>query len=199
MNINRKVLEDADIYAACNGVYREQLQINRKYILENETKHEITRVRKGVKVEIDRDAGDLDKVFQCRGRFVSPDEMLELMKPGHLMIPIEEPKNSKRECKLPSSDLLKAVHYYVASRYTKPGDAENAGVRADRYVESMDETALLSMGLLLDSWMNEFVTEDVCRMYLQKVKEKKKFDAFLNVDEEDIDVSSDEVDDDDDE
>ena len=35
----------------------------------------------------------------------------------------------------------------------------------------MDETALLGMGMMLESWVDELVTEDTSRMFLQKLED----------------------------
>lgn len=194
MNISKQSDVNAtNVYNACNADYREDLRVNKEYISENPTSHKLVPFRNGLQVHIDKDARDMDQVIKQEGRIISPDELLEMQKPGQLKIPLMDLKETddtedigETKCqKLPSSDLLKALHYYVASKYTKNIDAKNPDRL--RYVESMDETSLLAMGLLIENWVDELVTEDVCRMYLQKVDEEK---SFVNQMHEDLEMAS---------
>ncbi|KAI5967485.1 hypothetical protein CANMA_003031 [Candida margitis] len=168
MNISeskKKVLNESNIYEACNGDYHESRLVNRRYIVQNETPHKLIPKQGGLKLVIDKNAKDLDKVLRARGRTIPPDEILDMMKPGKLKIPIADPKNSSGNKLLPSSELLKCIHYFVAKKYTK--DMRTKSDR-NKFLECMDETALLSMGIMLESWVDEFVTKDTCRMFLQR-------------------------------
>lgn len=168
MNItesNKKLLNESNIYEASNGDYHELRLVNRRYIVQNDTPHKLIPKRKGLKLVIDKDANDLDKVFRAKGRTITPDEILNMMKPGKLKIPFADPRDSRGEKLLPSSDLLKSIHYFVAKKYTKDM-TRKSGIH--KYLECMDETALLGMGMMLDSRVDELITEDTCRMFLQE-------------------------------
>ncbi|KAI5958926.1 hypothetical protein KGF57_002360 [Candida theae] len=168
MNItesSKKLLNDSNVYEAANGEYHESRLINRRYIVENKTAHKLIPKRNGLKVVIDKDADDLDKVFKAKGRTIPPDEVLDMMKPGKLNIPFADPEGAKGEKLLPPSELLKCIHYFVARKYTKDMKRQSD---VHKYLECMDETALLSMGMMLESWVDELVTEGFCKMLLQR-------------------------------
>ncbi|KAG5420404.1 hypothetical protein I9W82_002285 [Candida metapsilosis] len=178
MNItesSKKQLNESNVYEASNGDYHESRLVNRRYIVQNDTPHKLIPKRKGLKLVIDKDANDLDKVFRSKGRTIPPDEILDMMKPGKLKIPFADPE-SKGEKLLPSSELIKCIHYFVARKYTK--DFKDAS----KYLECMDETALLAMGMMIESWVDEIVTEDTCKMFLQRDD---------NMDNEDIEDAED--------
>lgn len=91
-----------------------------------------------------------------------------MMKPGKLKIPFTDPKDSSGAKLLPSSELLKSIHYFVSKKYTRDLNTRSEILK---YVEFMDETALLGMGMMLESWVDELVTEDTSRMFLQKLED----------------------------
>ncbi|CAD1808412.1 UAF complex subunit Rrn10 family protein [Candida parapsilosis] len=171
MNItesNKKELNKSNVFEACNGDYHESRRINRRYILQNDNSHKLIHKRKGLELVIDKDANDLDKVFWAKGRTIPPDEILDMMKPGKLKIPFTDPKDSSGAKLLPSSELLKSIHYFVSKKYTRDLNTRSEILK---YVEFMDETALLGMGMMLESWVDELVTEDTSRMFLQKLED----------------------------
>ncbi|KAI5962562.1 uncharacterized protein KGF55_003638 [Candida pseudojiufengensis] len=183
MNISgreRKLINNSNIYNACNGDYHVKRNINRKYIVENRDSinHKLVKTPQGIKLIIDKSSSDLDQVFQKYGRSIPPDEILEMMKPGNLKIPIVE------DPLLPNSDLLNSIHYYLSKKYsheeltsankrlkrskTKSADGGRKALRYDKYLESMDESSLIFMGMLIESWCDELITDEVCKMYLER-------------------------------
>ncbi|ORY12124.1 hypothetical protein BCR34DRAFT_456667, partial [Clohesyomyces aquaticus] len=56
--------------------------------------------------------------------------------------------------KLPSSDLLKAIHAYISKFYERSEEREN--LKAFR---SMDETALIALGILVEESAREVLGE----------------------------------------
>lgn len=58
---------------------------------------------------------------------------------------------------LPSSDLLKAVHLYAAEYYKERGNWQ--GYR------SMDETALIGVGVLLEEYLHDLLGPNGCEFY----------------------------------
>ncbi|KAI5954200.1 hypothetical protein KGF54_001975 [Candida jiufengensis] len=178
--LDRKLLNNSNIYNACNGDYHENRAINRKYLVDNKESinHKLIKTPQGIKIIIDKSASDLDDVFFKYGNSFPPDDLLDMIKPGHLKIPIVYNSN------LPSSDLLKAIHYFVSKKYshdekdTVINEVEKNGKRSrlrkddkkriPKYLDSMDESSLLFMGMLIESWCDDLITEDVCKMFLTK-------------------------------
>ncbi|KAI3404571.1 hypothetical protein KGF56_002616 [Candida oxycetoniae] len=175
-----KLLPFTNVYSACNGEYRENQQIDKKYVADNRTTHKIISHSRGLNIIVDKEADDFDKVVVQKGRTVPPDEILEMLKTGLLKIPIVDPKDKDGNSLLPCSDLLKNIHYFVSRKYLKDIDVEP---ERSKYVECMNETSLLAMGMLVESWVDELVTEDVCKMFLQEVVEKKSFAQEIEEDE----------------
>ncbi|RCK58956.1 hypothetical protein Cantr_07442 [Candida viswanathii] len=170
MNISEngeKLLKTTNVYSACNGEYHRGQRLNRKYIEESKD-HELIRTKRGLRVVIDKDARDSDKVFISEGRTVPPDEILDAMKPDSLKIPMKLREDFKdgetAQPGLPDSDLLKAIHYFVSRKYDKVVDKKGR----KRMVQELDETALIAMGLLVESWCDEFVTDEVAKMFTKE-------------------------------
>ncbi|EMG48731.1 RRN10 RNA polymerase I-specific transcription initiation factor RRN10 [Candida maltosa Xu316] len=178
MNINKKVLKSADIYNACNGEYREELRINKKYVLESQN-HQIIQTPRGLKIIIDKDADDLDKVFLSRGNVVPPDEILDMKKPDDVKIPMKLREDFEGGQKLPDSDLLKAIHYFASAKFDE--DEKNS------LINSMDETALISMGLLIESWCDELVTDEAVNLFLERYEKIEPTLMLSDYEEEDDD------------
>lgn len=63
-------------------------------------------------------------------------------------------RHLKPDQKLPDSDLLKALHRYAADFY---GSVESGG--GQRSFQSMDETALLALGILIEEAAREALGE----------------------------------------
>ncbi|KAF3929032.1 hypothetical protein ABW20_dc0102047 [Dactylellina cionopaga] len=62
---------------------------------------------------------------------------------------------------LPDSDLLKAVHAYASEFYTAKGWDGIAG-------RSMDESALIAIGVLLEEWCKEMIGENGDMVFVEK-------------------------------
>lgn len=61
---------------------------------------------------------------------------------------------------LPDSDLLKALHYYISHKYP-----ENKGL--------FEESSLITMGLLVEQWMDEIIGETSYNMYSEFANKTK--------------------------
>lgn len=117
---------------------------------------------------IDNQADDLDKVYRSRGTIIPPDEILDMLKPGNLKIPVETDPGVE----LPESGLLECIHYYVSKKVSKSEQR--------RVVEgSMDETALLAMGMLVESWIDELIDENTVRMFLDNYDFERPVESDL--------------------
>ncbi|RLV95400.1 hypothetical protein JA1_001033 [Spathaspora sp. JA1] len=170
MNISendRMSLYDTDIYNACNGEYYKGRTINREY-LKNSTTHKLISKPNGAKLVIDKDSPDVDQIYISKGTVIPPDEILDMMKPGNIKIPIKDKQDFKPELGLPDSELLKVIHYFVSRRLTKNNSKKK------RYIQRMDETALLAMGILIESWVDKLVDEKTCKLFLDQPNEEEQ-------------------------
>lgn len=143
-----KLLWRANIYNACNDEYVRNVKLDPDALLRSKY-HKVSMNKvKQRKVLLDTRAPDFEDVFIEKGAPMGPDDILEALKPLALKIPVP----SRDEVpNLPLSDLLKALHYY--SSFT--------GLRE----HSCDETALLSLGMLVEQWADELVTEEYAKMF----------------------------------
>ncbi|GMM33867.1 hypothetical protein DASC09_011920 [Saccharomycopsis crataegensis] len=57
--------------------------------------------------------------------------------------------------KMPDSGLLEALHYYVSAKFTLPEDKLPSS--GSYLLNSMDETALIALGIVVEEWMKELV------------------------------------------
>ncbi|EGW34237.1 uncharacterized protein SPAPADRAFT_134238 [Spathaspora passalidarum NRRL Y-27907] len=171
MNISeneRKLLNNTDVYNACNGEYYKGRAVNREF-LKTSTTHKLITGEKGLKLVIDKDADDVDMVYTSRGTAIPPDELLDMMKPDDLKIPIKHREDFKSGG-LPDSELLKSIHYFVSRRLTKNEKS------AKKYARRMDETALMAMGILVESWVDRLLDKDTCRLFLADPEEEEESD-----------------------
>lgn len=187
MNISqtdRSLINNATVYNAANGEYYKQQHIDLEYVSQS-TKHKIVNhPPRGIEVIIDKQADDLDKVYAPKGTVVPPDEILDMLKPGNLKIPIVHNEDKI----LPDSELLKVIHYFVSRKISKAdGDTK-------RFIQSMDETAFLAMGMLVESWVDELIDEELVRMFLENYSYEKPEESDI-----DRDTSSDDEDEEEDE
>lgn len=97
----------------------------------------------------------------CAGDSVtkkSADEVIAERKHAPSTIPIKLRDN---KFDLPDSDLLKALHYYISHKYP-----ENKGL--------FEESSLITMGLLVEEWMDEMIGETSYNMYSEYSNETKE-------------------------
>lgn len=92
----------------------------------------------------------LDNGKSSQGHVITADEVIGKIHKVKVPIkPLEEFEN-----KLPDSGLLELIHYYFSSKYS------HLPLAAQRKVlRSMDETALISLGLLVEDWIDEMIGE----------------------------------------
>ncbi|CAM9017429.1 hypothetical protein WICANDRAFT_61128 [Wickerhamomyces anomalus NRRL Y-366-8] len=94
-------------------------------------------------------------VFDCcdGDRIVkrSADEEIAERVGGLARVPV---KLRDDKFQLPDSDLLKVLHYYISNKYP-----EKARI--------FEETSLITMGLLVEHWMDEFIGETSAQMYAE--------------------------------
>ena len=76
---------------------------------------------------------------------------------------------------LPDSDLVKAVHGYASGFYGGRVDGGKGGLgkRVESVWCSLDETALLAVGVLLEEACVDVVGEVGCRAFAERVEEEE--------------------------
>lgn len=130
----------ANVYDATTDAYVTDIQLNEE-LINKSPYHEIKRERKNPKAVLDPLAPDFKDVFVEKGRVMAPDEVLHALRPLTLNIPLKLREDFENPDALPDSDLLRAIHYYAsASEIPK---------------HTMDETALLALGVLVEQWAEE--------------------------------------------
>lgn len=146
----------ANVYDASNDGYVRDVELNMDSLLR--LKHHTLSFTKNKqrKVLLDPQAPDYEDVFIEKGNPMGPDDILEATKPLALRIPVPQREEIPV---LPLSDLLKALHYY----------SSHSGLQE----HSCDETALLSLGMLVEQWADELVTDDYAKMFAEETQDMK--------------------------
>lgn len=146
----------ANVYDASNDGYVRDVELNMDSLLRLEHHTLSFTKNKQRKVLLDPQAPDYEDVFKEKGNPMGPDDILEAIKPLALRIPV--PQRDEIPV-LPLSDLLKALHYY----------SSHSGLQE----HSCDETALLSLGMLVEQWADELVTEEYAKMFAEESQDLK--------------------------
>lgn len=144
-----------NVFQACDDSYVVDALLNEEAILRSPY-HKITEEGNRTKIFLDKSAPDYDDLFGHKGNAVAPDDILEVLKPLTLKIPIKYREEFGPD-QLPLAELLSALQYY-ASHLELPKN-------------SMDETALLALGILAESWADEMVSESVALMFMELAEE----------------------------
>ncbi|GEQ68245.1 hypothetical protein JCM33374_g1912 [Metschnikowia sp. JCM 33374] len=97
------------------------------------------------RVVLDPLAPDYKDIFIDKGTVLAPDEILHSTRPSALKIPLRLRDEFDHPNALPDSDLLRAINYY-ASVSKLP-------------TQSMDETSLLALGLLVEQWAEDEISK----------------------------------------
>lgn len=141
----------SNVFDACSDALLADSVLDELALLKS--RYHCFNVKDGVKsVILDKSAPDYEQMFIEKGQPLAADEMLENFKPLVLKIPLRS-RSEFRSDQLPLSELLMAIQYY----------ASHTSMR--KY--SMNETALLTLGMLVEQWANEMVDDDVARMFLE--------------------------------
>lgn len=154
----RKRLHDANVYQAVEGKYSMKRDLDRNAIKQSPN-HSLKIIDDKIFVELNKDAPDYEDMFITKNvHILPPDEVLEFRKNSCIKIPIVD-RDELPE--LPDSDLLKALHYYTSKKLTS-GGPENK-----RYCRTMDETALLAFGMIIEDCIDELIDENSAQMFLE--------------------------------
>lgn len=150
LDTSKSRLTNTNIYHATNGLYTPKSHITREAIQKSD-RHSLKVIDDKLHITLDKDAPDYNEIHNVIP--IPPDEILELRKPSDIKIPyvMRDEFLSKYNVPLPSPDLLTSLHYYAS----KKGIA----------TRSLDETALLSLGMLVEDWIDELVDEHAASMF----------------------------------
>lgn len=141
----------SNVFDACSDAFLADSVLDELALLKS--RYHSFNVKDGVKsVILDKSAPDYEQMFIEKGQPLAADEMLENFKPLVLKIPLRS-RSEFRSGQLPLSELLMAIQYY----------ASHTSMR--KY--SMNETALLTLGMLVEQWADEMVDDDVARMFVE--------------------------------
>lgn len=153
MNSTKKDIANANIYSVCNGDIRTGVSIDHRKLLQSGAK--VTVDGNHLDVDIDLDQDNVD-IYKSKGHIIPADEVLQMNNATGVKIPVQHRDEFPAGQELPSSDFLKALHYYTSRRYSyRKG-----------FKQSMDETALLSFGLLTELWINQAIDANAARLFV---------------------------------
>lgn len=171
MNVTSGDYLGANIYQACNNEFRKSVHINRAKLSQS-SHHEVTQSKTGkLDIILDRDANDIDNMFLSKGTAIPPDEILLYVNKTRLKIPIKHREEFPSHNQLPSSDLLNVLHYYTSDKVSQ----SKINMIMER---SCDETALLAFGVMVELWIDDAVSDNVMRLFLEKEEQEIKPDIF---------------------
>lgn len=148
----KETLHQINIYDTVSDVYVDGAALDKRAVLESPY-HDIAYINGAPIGLVDPRAPDYEDLYQYRGEAISPDTLLDAMKPLALKTPIKYRNEFKDP--LPLSDLLKSIVYYF-SQLQVPTD-------------SMDESSLLQLGMLVEQWADELIDEKTVRMFLEPI------------------------------
>lgn len=159
--IDRTLLKVTNVHAACEDCYTTDALLDEYELLESH-RHDIWTDKTSRHVTLDPLAPGARDLYRERGMVLAPDEILQILKPSGLKIPLVNRGDGPVGAALPLSDLLRAIRYY-AQDHARKG--------------AFEETALLAMGMLTESWMDEIIDDASALMFLKPLDENlDKFD-----------------------
>lgn len=126
--------------------------------LFNSTHHKLAKKSNGKYVILDPLAPDFKDIVLDRGEAQAPDEILDAIKPLALKIPLLGRDDFGSE-ELPTPNLLRSIHLY--SNHAKMVNY------------SLDETALLALGMAAELWADELLGNGDALMYVLEDTESK--------------------------
>ncbi|CAI5755839.1 unnamed protein product [Candida verbasci] len=187
MNLSISDFKASNVYQSTNGEYIQGQDINKEYLKQHPIgqSYRIEECKRGLNLIIDRNnehySEEKDLIFRTIGRIVPSDEILDILKPDDLKIPMI----SREEIDLPDSDLLKSIHYFMSKKLTTTKFKRS---RFNKFYsiqrESLDEKVLLTMGMLIEQWCDDLISKDMLKMFIE---EEDEDDEIVEEEEEDLD------------
>lgn len=163
------------VYEVADGRYISGQIIDRD-ILKNHIEG-VTIKGKQVEIDTKKFKGNIDDFIKQKGRVIQPDEVTANLLSTIYRVPYKS--SSELEIPLPDSELLKVLHYYASNRLA----LENWQLE-----QSLDETALLAVGMVIEKWADEIVSRGFVKLNREKMERKRK---YKEVKEEDVDTIND--------
>ncbi|KAG7848952.1 hypothetical protein KL941_001770 [Ogataea angusta] len=157
VNLNTKQARAFNIYESSAGYYTTGRSL--KYKLNDPEAlvdlDGLPRLKDGV----DKDRYKTPVGYISKGRAIAPDELLHgvfKVSPDDLKYLTREEIKKHTSVDLPSSELLKSLHYYFVERIqndrTIPDSQKNT-----LFTRFCDGSALLAMGVLAEKWIDDLV------------------------------------------
>lgn len=153
---------NGNVFEACDDAFLADSVLDESAILES--KHHEFHLKDGIKnIILDKTAPDYEEMFLEKGEPLAADEILESLKPLALKIPLKA-RSEFQEGQLPLSELLMAIQYY----------ASHLPIRE----YSMNESALLGFGMLVEQWADEMIDDNTARMFLEMEEDANDDDRY---------------------
>ncbi|CAH2353047.1 hypothetical protein CLIB1423_09S01618 [[Candida] railenensis] len=178
MNSSNVELQKATVYQSCNDEYKRGVILNREKIakafpdIDTDNDWEVIS-------EILQTAKDIQpEYYKSKGTSIPPDEILQKFNPTGIRVPMRSREElSKSRSPLPSSDLLKALHYYTSRKVSKLDKKDRLKLE-----NNFDETALLSLGSLVEDLAERLIGEHGIEIFTER-------DSSENVDRDEEEPS----------
>ncbi|ESW98735.1 hypothetical protein KL918_001874 [Ogataea parapolymorpha] len=157
VNLNSKQARALNIYESSAGYYTTGRSL--KYKLNDPEAlvdlDGLPRLKDGV----DKEKYKTPVGYISKGRAIAPDELLYgvfNVSPDDLKYLTREEIKGHTGVDLPSSELLKSLHYYFAERIQNDPTIPDSQ-KDTLFTRFCDGSALLAMGVLVEKWINDFV------------------------------------------
>lgn len=164
----------SSVYEVCDDRIRNGVILN-PHVLSSTTDHQLIIDESGRTVILDRDSNSYLHVFDDPGFVVSPDDVLSSLNPLALKLPLKL-RQDFQGTQLPDLDLLRAISYM--------------GSHKDIAAGSMDETALLAMGMMVEYWADQMLEKVVGGEGPQRLAHLQNLHMSSDEDNSDTSVSS---------
>lgn len=170
MNTSRGEAIQANVYNACDDEYRKGVIFNKEKLLKS-PHHKVKVDGEKLDITINKDAEDIDEIFQSKGIAIPPDELLDMIKTSNIRIPMKQRDEFPDDIQLPSSELLKVIHYFASKKMTSVSKGA---------ARSLDETALLAMGLMVEQWAEDLIDDSTAQLFLEPLNYNEDTKLELN-------------------
>ena len=179
MNYTRQDIANATVYSLCNGDIKTGVSIDHKKLLKSGAKITTDGTHLDVEIDLDRDNPD---IYKSKGHTLPADEVLQLSNTTEVKIPLKYRDEFPARQGLPSSEFLKAFHYYASDKFSSRKGT----------IRTMDETALLAFGLLAEHWIDQAIDESAQLFVEEKDEERDENEDEENEERENEDEENEE-------
>ena len=166
MNASKRDNLSANVYEVSKGELRKDVHLNQSKL--RKLRDQTNPGANEIDLVIDEDNKSTDDLFRNRGKPIPPDEVLGSINTTGVKIPIKTREQLPEQ--LPSGELLEVLHYYTSKKVSE-------SQRSRRCERSLDETALLAFGMLIEEWADELTDKTTALMFAEGVE---NFDEELD-------------------